>query len=456
MLRYLPAALSMSLCLSAQDTAPANEKIFDRIRIQAYEHSQVMASLQHLCDRIGPRLTGSEQMAEANRWTEEKFKSYGLRSWREAWEIENGWSRVAAKARLVEPVQRELRIAAGGWTPSTPGSIRAEIVDFTRPRRERDQREGSMVGGRILLTGRTPRVGRAVDDPFAGCALRLLDSQKPHSLLNMTRLNSGGPYAMGRTPAAFIVSEDFKLIQRLLDGNEQVIMEAEIKTEFRPGPVEVHNTVAELEGSDLKEEIVVAGAHLDSWDLGSGTTDNGTGSMVVLEAARILAGLGKKPRRTIRFILFSGEEQGLNGSKQYVKAHADEMDKHVAGLVMDIGTGSLWGLSLHNQAPFYALSEDWFEPVRDLNFDASSMRRQGGSDHLSFQAAGVPAFAFIQDPVEYGLTHHTQSDTYDKAVAENLMQAATVMATGLWSIANHEGDLPRFDPKLEADLGGRD
>ncbi len=454
--RSLPAILLTALCLPAQEKARSSEEIFDRIRSEAYEGSELMARLQHLCDRIGPRLTGSEQLAAANLWTEAQFKSFGLRAWQEPWEIENGWRRLSAQARLVAPVERALTLAAGGWTPSTQGLLSAEVVDFTRPRRERDQREGSMVEGRILLTGRTPRVGRAVEDPFADCALRLLDSQKPHGLLNMTRLNSGTPYAMGSTPAAFLVSEDFKLIQRLLDADEQVLMEVEIANQFMPGPIEVHNTVADLEGSDLKEEIVFAGAHLDSWDLGSGTTDNGTGSMVVLEAARILASLDIKPRRTIRFILFSGEEQGLNGSKEYVKQHAAEMERHSAGLVMDIGTGSLWGLSLHNQTPFYALSEDWFRPVADLNFDATSMRRQGGTDHLSFQAASVPAFAFIQDPVEYGLTHHTQSDTYDKAVPENLMQAATVMATGLWAIANHAGELPRFDAKLEADLGGRD
>jgi Zn-dependent M28 family amino/carboxypeptidase len=209
------------------------------------------------------------------------------------------------------------------------------------------------------------------------------------------------------------------------------------------GPVWAHNTVAELPG-ERSDAIVFAGAHLDSWDLGSGTTDNGCGSMVVLEAARILAALGQRPKRTIRFLLFAGEEQGLVGSREYVKAHRSRMDRFHGGLVMDIGTAKLVGLSLHGQEHLVPLLESWFAPVRDLGLVDFNLRRQGGTDHLSFQPAGVPAFAFIHAESEYNLTHHTQSDTYDKALADDLRQAACVMATGLWAMANHEGLIPRF------------
>jgi carboxypeptidase Q len=166
-----------------------------------------------------------------------------------------------------------------------------------------------------------------------------------------------------------------------------------------------------------------------------------------MEAARILSSLEEKPRRTIRFLLFTGEEQGYVGSREYAKVHAKEMPGYKAGLIMDIGTAKLVGLSMHGQEQLVPLFKSCFSAVEDLGLVDFNMRVQGGTDHLSFQPHGVPAFAFIHAKSEYNLTHHTQSDTYDKALEKDLKQAACVMATGLWELANHQGEIPRFEPK---------
>jgi hypothetical protein len=439
--------------LVGASTRAQDDATYRKIRTEAFEHGTVMANLAWLCDRIGPRLTGTPECERASQWTRERFEALGLRATLEPWEVGRRWTRVAASARIVAPIERRITVAAGGWTPSTDGALRAEVVDLTVAAGSAGDDDGSSrIAGRIVLTGLIPWHQRGVGkDPFRAAAARLVDSRKPHALLDMTSLNWGPPYSLGTVPSAFTTSEDFRLLQRLCASGDRVEVELEVANEVSEQPVTAHNTVAELPGTDLAEQIVIAGAHLDSWDLASGTTDNGVGSMVVLEAARILTRIGARPRRTIRFVLFTGEEQGLVGSRHYVERHADEMGRHVAGLVMDIGTGSLRGLTLHGQTQVFELVERWFEPVRDLGFHDVSYRSQGGTDHLSFQAVGVPAFAFVQDPVEYDRTHHSQSDTWDKASEPDLQQAACVMATGLWAIANHDGEIPRFDPGKPTD-----
>ena len=223
-------------------------------------------------------------------------------------------------------------------------------------------------------------------------------------------------------------------------------VEVEITNKIIPGPISVHNTVGEIRGSEKPDEFVIIGAHLDSWDLAQGTTDNGTGSCVVLEAARILAGSGVKPKRTIRFVLFTGEEQGLHGSKAYVQRHKDELPKISMALVHDTGTGKAIGLGLQGRPIIKPILEAELGSLTALGFKEINTRSMNGSDHASFEQAGVPGFAFQQDPSEYRFTHHSQSDTLDKAREADLVQGAQVMAVMALRVADLPSLLPRDKP----------
>jgi hypothetical protein len=283
-----------------------------------------------------------------------------------------------------------------------------------------------------------------------GVACTVTDSGKPHGLLNMTGQwpsdRAGGGEA--RVPQVFMVHEHYAMLYRLASRPDATTkVEVEIENKFVPGPVTVYNTVGEVLGSEKPDEIVVVGAHLDSWDLGSGTTDNGTGSCVVLETARAvaaLAAMGQKPKRTIRFVLFTGEEEGLWGSKRYVERHKEELDKHSAALVHDTGTGKVTGFALHNRKSCMAILEPELKTLATIEaWKGMDLGSLGGTDHLSFNTVGVPGFACRQDTDEYRLTHHSQSDTFDKAKEPNLLQGAEIMAITAVRIANLPEMLPR-------------
>ncbi|MCS7021666.1 MAG: M20/M25/M40 family metallo-hydrolase [Gemmataceae bacterium] len=282
-----------------------------------------------------------------------------------------------------------------------------------------------------------------------GVACIATSAAKPHALLVTT---GGWPNdivaAENRVPRVFMAHEHYALLWRLASQpNATVRVETDISNTFIRGPITVYNTVGELRGSEKPDEYVVVGAHLDSWDLASGTTDNGTGSCVVLEAARALSRLaqqGYPPKRTIRFVLFSGEEQGLHGSRRYVQRYKDELPKHSAAIVHDTGTGRVQGLALHNRKGCYEILQRELEILKELDgWVGVSLRSMGGTDHLSFNAVGVPGFACLQEMDEYRLTHHTQSDTFDKAKEPYLIQGAQVVSVTALRIANLPELLPR-------------
>jgi carboxypeptidase Q len=280
-------------------------------------------------------------------------------------------------------------------------------------------------------------------------ACTLIDSGKPHGLLNMTgSWPTDRAAGEARLPRVFITHDHYALLYRLASREKEVTrVEVEIENKFIPGPITVYNTVGDVLGSEKPDEIVVVGGHLDSWDLGTGTTDNGTGSCVVLETARAVAKLasqGMRPKRTIRFILFTGEEEGLYGSKRYVEKHKDELAKFSVALVHDTGTGKVQGFGLHNRTSVRTVLEPELGTLATIDgWKGLEMRGMGGTDHLSFHAAGVPGFACLQDMDEYRLTHHSQSDTFDKAKEPNLIEGAQVMAITATRVANLPEMLPR-------------
>jgi len=398
----------------APHAGPGPEEGTRRILEEVDQHSELMANLEYLCDMIGPRLTGSQALNRASEWTRGKFQGYGLANVTlEGWKIPRSWTRGVASGRVVSPVEQRLRLESAGWAPGTEGPTRGRVILLKAEKpADLDAYRGKVRGAWILCgSGRIPpeRRGFLSEEGAAGI---FRDSNKEHGLINMTGANYD--YSRARIPEAFLTSESYRLLARLL-GRGEVEVEIDVKNSFGDCEVEVFNTVAELVGVEMPDEVVIVGGHIDSWDLGTGATDNGTGIMAVIEAARALKASGVRPRRTIRFVLFAGEEQGLHGSKAYVEAHESEMDKISAVLVHDAGTGRVTNIGLQGRYDLREIMDRVVGPFQGrLNLDELSLRKMGGTDHLSFLPARVPAFAVVQHPAEYGKTHHTQSDTFDK------------------------------------------
>jgi hypothetical protein len=286
-----------------------------------------------------------------------------------------------------------------------------------------------------------------------GVAVLLMDANKPHGLLTMTGNWRGEDRVSGQDPlpTLFMAHEHYALLYRLATrpAPAKTRVEVAVTNKFVPGPIAVYNVVGEIRGSEKSDEYVVLGAHLDSWDLAQGTTDNGTGTCVVLEAARIVAKSGVRPKRTIRFVLFTGEEQGLHGSRAYVKQHESEMPRTSMALVHDTGTGKVIGIGLQGRAVLKPILEAELVSLKDMGVSDINLRGMGGSDHASFERAGVPGFAVQQDPAEYRMTHHSQSDTLDKAREGDLIQGAQVLAVTGLRVANLPNLLPRDKPQQQ-------
>src|ERR1700674_4996293 len=461
----------------ANPNSAADTKILSEIR----EHSEVMQNLEYLSDNIGARLTGSPQLKQASEWTREMFQKYGLTNAHlEPWTISHGWTRETARASILSPAAHPLTIAAAGWSPSTPGVVRGAVVYFDAKKKEDFAKFHGKLKGVIVIyqepqslspprrnapspvqrpmQAPPPAYGEPpAPSPFAveeeaarartqffkdeGVAAIQRDSDTLHGLLNMTDI-SKEPFDVGEIPTAFVTGEGYRMIWRMMKhGTVQV--EVEMKNSFSDKPVEVYNTVAEIRGSEKPEEVVILGAHLDSWDLATGSTDNGTGSMAVLEAARTLAKLDLKPKRTIRFVLFTGEEEGLVGSAKYADAHKDELEKMSGVLVHDSGTGRVLTLGLHDNYQDREIVDQVLAPLKELKLLEPSMIRTFGTDHASFDNLGVPGFFCIQDGAEYSKTHHSQSDTFDKVWKDELNQGAQVLAAWAYNTAQLPAMLPR-------------
>lgn len=448
------------------ETHATTRKILEEID----KHSQLMPNLEYLCDMIGPRLTGSPKMNQASLWTQSKFREYGLDAKLEGWKIARAWKRGTATGRVVAPTEQRLLLESAGWSPSTNGPVRGPVV-FPRGDEVADvaSYKGKLKGAWVITEPVSVHVPPnrmahapahdddedAVDTPGElafreafdalmieeGAAGYLRDSEKEHGLIRMA--GSSDDFTPSRFPEAFLTTESYGLIWRLLK-HGPVEVEIDLKNEFSPGEVQVFNTVAELRGAEKPDEVVILGGHLDSWDLGTGATDNGTGCMAVLEAARALKAAGARPRRTIRFVLFAGEEEGRHGSKQYVRAHAPEMSRVSAVLIQDMGTGRVRNIALQGRYDLRELMDRVVAPFQEeLGLEELSLRKTGGTDHLSFHPFGVPAFAVRQELAEYFKTHHTESDTFDKVYPDAMSQSAKILAAWAYNVAMLPECLPR-------------
>jgi hypothetical protein len=450
---------------------------------EAMERSELMKNLQHLTDVIGPRLSGSTAMRRANDWTAERFRTYGLSAALEPYSFGISWERGPVALRLVEPFRRAVTAHSWAWTAGTAGKTLAGPVvmtDLSTPDSFAVYR-GRMRGAWVLPKPSTPvwnpdglpptpedtarviailatraelsadtsaaavyaRRQWTVDLPYLlkaeGALGTLVDGGKEHALMTV----SGSPNRVSPLPNLVISHEDYTHLERLIGAGITPRLEGRVENRFGRSPVQQWNTVGEIRGSELPGQVVILGAHLDSWDLGTGLSDNGAGSSVVLEAARAIARSGVKPKRTIRFILFSGEEQGLLGARAYAAAHASEADSVQAVLVIDNGTGMIVGQALQGRED---LADTWralLAPVAHLGADSIRSAVKSGTDHLAFTYYGIPSFNFDQLSRGYFHTHHSQSDTFDKAVEGDLKQASAVMAATALELANLPTLLPR-------------
>jgi hypothetical protein len=510
------AAAALPAVLAAQSP---QDDVQWRIRREALERSQIMKTLHVLTDVYGPRLTGSPNLEAAGEWAVKQATEWGLvNAALEPWDFgHDGWTNERMTAHLVSPLKDALVAEVLAWTPSTKGVVSAGAYTLAVPERatraELDAFLGTVgdaVRGQIVLVGRPERVPVTIDpsprrreeselrsqydpvnpapSPFANLANQRpsppkegepvpLTARQVNEAIDMflvahgalVRVNDAGrehgqirafnnrTYDLAKAvPTLVMRNEDFGRISRLLGDGRAVTLEVEIVNRTWPKGKTAYNVVAEIPGTDLKDEVVMVGGHLDSWHAATGATDNAIGASVTMEVARIIKALGLKPRRTIRLALWSGEEQGLLGSLAYVKQHFGSFEEPkpeyetFAGYVnIDSGTGRARGMSVFGPPETATFIRPTVVGLKDLGLVgtvASSSRRQGGSDHTSFNAAGLPGIGVGQDPIEYqSHTWHTNLDTYERVIESDVQASTIAIATLVYDLATRDQKLPRFD-----------
>jgi carboxypeptidase Q len=498
---HLAFALSLSFApaLYAQESVTTTiEPILDPETVEAIldeglANSQVMDHLDGLTNSIGHRLTGSDNFTLATRWARDRFAAMGydnahLEPWA-TWPVT--WNRGQWSGRIVEPRALELQVATEAWTAGTKGRVQGPLVLAPRTAEDAAARAEEFRGawiwtdeGVLEVTRRGAQRPEWLDEfaKSAGIAGFVRATRGDQTYPTRIRVFGNAPqtqdFEIPTVPDLVVRSDQAETIDELLASGQEVVAEFDIRNRFRREPIELNNVVAEIPGTEFPDEVVIVCAHLDSWHQATGTTDNGTGSATTLEAARILRAIGAEPKRTIRFCLWGGEEQGLLGSREYVRQHRDEMGK--VSFVFNHDTGTNWwqNLTIDDRnfdlmarvvAPFYAmpLPDPAFEgEVFDLR-EVPALSGGGGSDHASFLAAGVPAASIgLEGRSDYfGYTWHTQWDTYDVAIPEYQRHTATKLALAALGTANlpellsHEGVVTRRQagrqliPALEGLLG---
>jgi len=491
-----------------------------RIRYEGFHDSKVMDYATGLMDTIGERLTGSPNMKRANEWTRDQLTAMGLSNAHlESWgPFGRGWANQYVNVRMTSPDVVTLLAYPKAWTPGTNGVVQGKCVRAAiDDKKDFDKYKGKLAG-MIVILGADAEVKPITEAPYKRLSdddlAKLGDYQIPAdrpgfrfadfikrqqfikdlnqffadekvlAVIDHSRgtagggtvfVQSGGSYKTGETttvPQLTMASEHWTRIARLLQQKKDVSLELNVSSTFYDDDAMQYDTIAEIPGTDKKDELVMLGAHLDSWHAGTGATDNGAGTIVMMEAVRILKALDLKPRRTIRIGLWSGEEEGLLGSQGYVQNHfgarppmddpgmkgmptllrreagdvtvKPEQAKVSAYFNVDNGSGKIRGVHLQENEAVAPIFEAWMKPFKDLGMTTLTMRNTGGTDHLSFDAVGIPGFQFIQDPIEYETrTHHSNMDVYDRLQTDDLKQIAVIVAGFVYDAAMRDQMLPR-------------
>ncbi|MCP5396851.1 MAG: M20/M25/M40 family metallo-hydrolase [Sphingomonadaceae bacterium] len=511
MKNWIGVALAASL--TAQPLMAQDEASTARIIDEGMNRSQVQATAHELLDEIGPRLTNSTNMRKAEDWAVEKFRALGLVNVRkEGFEFGRGWEMVSSDMQMVAPRPIALAARPVAWTPGTNGTVEAEVVVAPISKKEHFDAYRGKLDGKIVLvskpgTGDEPttipfrrldaaeiakrdayqlpehdptQVDRSLErrafalelDAFLaaeGAVAWAKISYRDGKLLHGT----GYTHYVGLTPQLpgfEIAAEDYRRLARLAKEGTPPRLAFASDVRFVDGDTMAYNIVGEIPGSDPKAGYVMAGAHLDSWAAADGAVDNGAGVVTVMEAARILRETGAKPKRTIRFVLWGAEEQGLLGSTAYARQHlvsrAGEGDIALHELTsrwrylypvtakpgyyelkayfnMDNGSGKFRGIHAEGDVGAEKLLGKWLSPFRDMGAGTVVAGSTGGTDHVPLQAIGLPAYQFIQDPLDYfARLHHTNADTFDHLRPDDLRQASVVMAGVLLAAANDKDTIP--------------
>ncbi|HYM12228.1 MAG TPA: M20/M25/M40 family metallo-hydrolase [Bryobacterales bacterium] len=455
-LRPAPAA--------AQDGATPAGRLTEEIA----QTPSLEKNLRVLCDEIGGRLPGTPAMRRAIAWGVNAFHEAGLEQVHtESFTIPNSWSEGATRVEVLAPVQFTLHAAASGWAGATPeGGIEADVVSGGRGEDGDVARLGESAKGKIVLI-RSDSIGTfqdmAVEQRRFTVAIREAEKVRAGAVLLMSTRPRGLLYrhtdvADGRIdpmPSAVVAREDGQRIQRLLDAGEKVRMRVALPNKIG-GPFESQNVVAEIRGREKPQEVVIIGAHLDSWDLGTGCLDNGCNAALVIEVARAIQAMHPHPRRTVRFILFSGEEEGLLGSWAYVRQHRSELDNIVAVLVHDIGVGRITGYSLGGRSEMEAPLSEAMAPIASRGANTDTTDAFFGTDHFDFLLEGIPTLVANQDTTDYVPNYHAQSDTFDKVDLTELRNQAGIAAVVVYNIAERPKRLAKRQNREEVEKLMRD
>ena len=459
----LISPLLTSLALAQAGPQPLPDAMAEAIAKEGIQNSGVHAILREMTGDIGHRLTGSENFTKACEWAKGHFEKMGLEVELEEWaEWTTIWSRGAWVGRIVEPIELDMYVATDAWTAGTDGLQTAGFVEA--PGSSTDE-SVSDTKGKWVLSRRKPtsRVRKAVEEAGAlGVVYRANDPNQKYP----TRVRVFGDSRVARMPVEqapklpeiAVRSDDFDRLWSLFEEGKAPVAQFDIQNEFRPGPIKLHNVIATLRGTEKPDEWVVVSSHLDSWHQAQGCTDNGTGSATTMEAARILTSVGAAPKRSIKFCLWGGEEQGLLGSRGFVQRHRADMTKVSACFNHDTGTNWAQSLTVTEKMkeqldPVFAQvnrlltapDEDWEGPVFALRGTKSIGGGRGGSDHASFLAAQVPGLGWgLKGRSDYFQhTWHTQWDTFDVAIEEYQRHTATVIAMAALGTANLDELLDR-------------
>ncbi len=501
-IRVFAFAAACVLAATAQEKVDLS--VVNRIKNEAFQNSKVMDHAFYLTDVYGPRLAGSPAYLKAAEWTVKQLKSWGLDDARlEKWgTFGRSWSYSRFSAVMLEPQEVPLAGVPLAWSPSTEGVVKGDailapmrtiedsgsfkgklkgkIVFIDAPRElklhlEPDARrytDAELAERAAAADPGQPDFRRPDRDPrrspadYRNARRKLTEFLKQEGVLAVVNSSSmGDDGTIFTSPAGSrdmkeplppvalsLAAEHYNRIARLLQKDIPVKLELEVRTQFYDN-ADGNNVIAELPGDAKKDEIVMLGGHLDSWHAATGAADNAAGVAIAMEALRILKALNLKMDRTVRIGLWDAEEEGLIGSREYVKAHfADRADMKVkpeharlaAYFNYDNGSGKIRGIYLQENDMVRPIFEAWLAPFKDMGAGTISIRRTGGTDHLSFDAVGLPGFQFIQDPLDYGSrVHHTNMDTYDRLQKADLMESAAIMAWFVYNAATRPEMLPR-------------
>lgn len=503
-LSVLPIASPITFTLAAQGVENVDLNVVHQIKAEAFNNSQVMDTMFYLCDVNGPRVSGSPGHKKAANFVKTRLTEHDITDVKfEDFEFGRGWQHSKFAAHMIEPAYSEIIGFPLAWTPGTNGTVRGEAIHATlRTPADLEKWKGKLKGKIVLVDA--PRTLEMSDKPlgkrYASEDLaKIAEAPEPgaspfggppggppttreqmtsfRDKLNQFLLDegilvvirtsyagdggavfgsSGGPFQKGKPvppPSVVIAAENYNRIIRILEKKILVKLEFDIQAQFYDETTKAFNVIAEIPGTTRKDEYVMLGAHLDSWQGGTGATDNASGVAVMMEAARIIKALGLKTQRSIRLGFWCGEEQGLIGSRAYVKDHlADPTDmktkpehaRITAYFNVDNGTGKIRGIYTQGNEMVKSLFSNWLAPFGDLGVSTITNRNTGGTDHLSFDAVGVPGFQFIQDPMDYtGRTHHSNMDTIDRVQKSDLIQMSAIAASFAYHAANRDTPLPR-------------